>query len=178
MERIGIQKSIRVRDRKLYFERKRPNFLTGIHGPKPVCPGPKFQNLGPDQDQQNFENLSDRFGPVGVLTMAVLGSLICEGFFSEWPTTNFMTRSREMNLISNHLWNVFMNFIKIFVKNFNLGFPRARRFFEIFNGQGFYVQIRKFFKIFVQLRSLTARESRDKRIFSNFVMIRVSTQTR
>ena len=29
-------------------------------------------------------------------------------YFSEWPTMNFMTRSRATNLISNHLWVVFM----------------------------------------------------------------------
>ena len=51
--------------------------------------------------------------------MSVLGSLICEGFFSEWPTTNFMTRSREMNLISNHLWNVFMISMMNFMNRLN-----------------------------------------------------------
>ena len=45
----------------------------GIHGPKPVDPGPvpaKFRNLGPDQDQQNFENP----GPIPTVRGSLFGT--------------------------------------------------------------------------------------------------------
>ena len=43
-------------------------FLCGyseIHAPKPIGPGPLyFENIGPDRDEQSFENLgSNRIGP-------------------------------------------------------------------------------------------------------------------
>ena len=48
--------------------------------------------------------------------------------FSEWPMTNFMTRSREMNLILNHLWNVFMISTMNFMNRLN-----SENFFTIKN---------------------------------------------
>ena len=58
-------------------------YRAGIHGPKPVGPGPsgsvlvlgKNRNLGPDQDWKNFENL----GPIRTgrsPDLAVRGSLL------------------------------------------------------------------------------------------------------